>query len=105
MITDGLIEKFKPVINELIQYYYCIGGNSAGGNLHISLDDGNLSENHIWSCQRLCLDSGDNIGFLIGSVLRCFTQEEREQMYTNYWGMKKSQNGICIFFGKNNGEI
>jgi len=33
---------FKPLIKELIQYYYT--WNGTGGYCHIALDDGNLEE-------------------------------------------------------------
>jgi magnesium-transporting ATPase (P-type) len=37
------MEKFKPFINELIQYYYVlIPDTGCGGHLHIVLDDGNI---------------------------------------------------------------
>lgn len=104
MGSDRFFDKFKPIINELVQYYYEYLNNSSGGNLHIALDDGNLSDEHIWSCQRMCLDSGDQIGFLIGAILRCFPEEEREQMYKNYWGINTSTSRM-IFSIKHNGEI
>lgn len=76
---------FKPIIKELIQYYYNNLQNPTGGNLHIAIDDGNLEDNFIYACQLRCKEENDNMGYLIGTILRGFTLEEREKMYNGHW--------------------
>ena len=82
---------FKPITKELIQYYY--QWYVVGGNLHIVLDDGNLDDEYIWYCQEQCLNKEDVLGYLIATLLRCFTLEERESMYNNKWRL---DNGYTI---------
>lgn len=79
-------EKFKPMIIELIQYYYI--NNPTGGCCHIILDEGNLSIEDLLFCQGECEKYGDNLGYLILEILSCFTENEREKMYKiDWWGM------------------
>lgn len=79
---------FKPVIKELIQYYYQLPNNAAGRFCHIVLDDGNLEDNNIWFCQEECEKHEDHFGYLIMTILRLFTEKEREKMYNNkHWGL------------------
>ena len=80
-------EQFKPLIKQLIQYYY--QWHSAGGHCHIALDDGNLEDGALFFCQNECEKYEDYLGFLIASTLRYFTVEEREEMYeSDWWGMR-----------------
>lgn len=78
-------EKFKPFISDLIKFYYEDLENAAGGNLHIALDDGNLSDGNIWFCQERCEKAGDTFGYFLATLLRYFSEEEREQMYKAGW--------------------
>ena len=79
------MEVFKPVIKELIQFYYNNMENGAGGYCHVALDDGNLSEIDLWHCQELCKEKDDGLGYLIATVLRYFTEDDRERMYNEGW--------------------
>ena len=79
------LEPLKPVVGVLISYYRDELMNSSGGNLHIVLDDGNIGDNDIWYCQEECEKRGDDMGYLIATVLRNFTETEREKMYNNNW--------------------
>ena len=79
----------KKGVCELIQYYYnCKSENAAGGILHVILDDGNLEDGSIWLHQVDCEEADDFLGLLILETLRSFSLEEREEMYSEYWGMK-----------------
>ena len=81
---------FKPVIKELIQYYYDDLENSTGGYCHIALDDGNVEDGYLWWCREECRKHGDHFGRFIMEVLREFTVEERERMYEkDWWGMRR----------------
>ena len=79
---------FKPLIREFILYYYEGMDNPTGGKLHIALDDGNLRDGDLDFCQEQCEKAGDTFGYFLVTLLRHFTQEEREAMYDdNHWGM------------------
>ena len=81
------LEIFKPLIKELIQFYYSFNG--AGGYCHIALDDGNLEDEFLLFCQDECEKHEDYLGYLIAETLREFTIAEREEMYENgWWGMR-----------------
>jgi hypothetical protein len=82
---------FRPMIRELIKYYYQNLGNASGGYLHIVLDDGNLEDDSIWYRQELCRENNDDFGYLIGTILRSFTFEEREKMYNDRWDDKSNK--------------
>lgn len=81
-------EIFKPIIKGLISYYYEEGNNPTGGYLHVALDDGNLSDESLYLCQKECEENNDILGLLIATTLRCFSVEERELMYEIRWGMR-----------------
>jgi len=84
-----MTEKFKPFLKELVDFYYNELGNVAGGSFHISLDDGNLSDDDIWLCQQEAKKNNDSFGVFLGLILREFTEEEREKMYEeDWWGMR-----------------
>lgn len=72
--------KYKPIINDLINCYYEIDGNSAGGNLHIVLDDGNKDHDSIIFCKERCKSDNDQLGLLICNTLLEFTENELEKI-------------------------
>lgn len=78
-------EKLKPIIIDLIQYYY--EDNPTGGYCHIALDDGNLMQIDLLSCKKESEKDNDYLGKLICEILIYFTEEERENMYESFWGM------------------
>ena len=83
-----IMEAFKPLIKELISYYYRNLDNSAGGYFHIVLDDGNIEHCHILWCRDECLKYGDTFGEFLSDVLLEFTEDELSDMYDdNWWGM------------------
>ncbi len=83
------MEQFKPLINKFVQYYYNQLDNSAGGNFHIALDDGNLSDSDIWFCQQEAEKNNDSFGIFLGQLLRSFTEDERNELYLkDWWGMQ-----------------
>jgi len=84
--VDSLAKKTKPIIKELIQYYYRT--NNAGGNCHVVLDDGNLEVDTIQFCLEECKNANDCMGSLIMETLLEFAEEERETMFdSDWWGM------------------
>ena len=81
------MEKFKPLIYEIIQYYYSIG-NGTGGYLHTVLDDGNVEHDNIFCCQEECLKNGDSLGVFVCDVLLEFNEDELSDFFQiDYWGM------------------
>jgi len=84
------IIKFKPFLCDFIRYYYEDLENLTGGHLHIATDDGNLTEQDIWYCQDRCKFHNDDFGYFIATLMRHFTEDELEEMYENYWGMKRN---------------
>ena len=69
-----------PEVRELVRAYYEKEGNSCGGNLHIVLDDGNLSD----SCVQFCLDQvhadEDEDGVRIAELMLQMTGTQRRKV-------------------------
>lgn len=76
----------------LIQKFYEIKGNGAGGKLHIVLDDGNLSKDSIRSCIK---DGLDKMGLKIANLLLELPIRERRLVY-NYYYYKKKPGSNCL---------
>jgi hypothetical protein len=84
--TFTRIEKFKPLICDLIKYYYNECGYSTGGpHLHYILDDGNIDRDCWESGKNDCFANNDHLGFLICEVMLLFSDEEIEAMYEKGW--------------------
>ena len=75
--------KLRFVLPDLISFYY--ETEITGGNLHIVLDDGNVEDGNIYFCQQEAESANDRLGYLIATILRSFTEEEREYMYNHNW--------------------
>jgi 2-hydroxy-3-keto-5-methylthiopentenyl-1-phosphate phosphatase len=83
------IDNFKPLIKDLIEFYYQDLGNCTGGAFHIVLDDGNVEDRHVWFCQEEAEKRNDTFGIFLGQVLRTLTEKEREELYNDsWWGME-----------------
>ena len=86
-MTD--FEKFKPLLKDFIKFYYGDLENGAGGNLHIALDDGNLSQSDLWNCQCNAEKAGDTFGYFLATLMRHFSTAELEAMFNdNWWSMR-----------------
>lgn len=79
------LDIFKPMVFDFIRFYVKELGNTTGGNLHIALDDGNLSEGNLYFCQRAAREAGDTFGIFLATLLRHFTEDELEAMYEADW--------------------
>lgn len=84
-MTSNDLDNLKPILPDLIRYYYEDLQNACGGNLHIVIDDGNTEFHHIEWCRKICADNGDSLGHLICDILFCFTEEERMVLYDKDW--------------------
>lgn len=79
------MQRLKPMLCDLIAYYRDDLGHSAGGSLHIVLDDGNLEDGHIWHCQQFAKEEGDSFGYFLATLMRYFTEDELQVLYDNDW--------------------
>lgn len=79
------LEKFKPLVFELIEYYTTQIDNPTGGSLHIVLDDGNLDDGDLFHCQEFAQKHKDDFGYFLATLLRYFTKEERTEMHKSGW--------------------
>lgn len=99
MDDNKIIEQLKPVVCALIAYYYQLPDNELGGLLHVVLDDGNVSSEDIWHGQKRCAAHDDELGYLIGLLLRHYTEDEREHMYNNGWAQSNTVLWMCALCG------
>lgn len=83
------MDKFKPLIFDFVKFYREELCNVNGGSLHIALDDGNLTDHDLFLCQEEAQKSGDSFGYFLSTLLRHFTEVEREEMYKNSFLSKK----------------
>lgn len=76
---------FKPFLPDFIDYYRDDLGNSAGGHLHIVLEDGNIHKGHIRGCEHDAKTNGDTFGVFIAHLMQNFRENELETFYDNDW--------------------
>lgn len=69
-----------PEVRELVDAYYEHAGNTAGGNLHIVLDDFNIADHHIQFCLELASEMGDDDGVEIAEKLLQMTTTQRRKV-------------------------
>lgn len=78
-------EKLKPFIGDFVKYYKSDLDNPNGGNLHVVIEDGNIEDGLVWRCQDDCEKEKDGFGYFLATMLRHFTEEERETLFENDW--------------------
>lgn len=70
-----------PEVLPLIRAYYAKPGNSVGGHLHITLEDGNVDDDSV----RYCIESsrwcGDDDGVALGEILLRMSRTQRRKLY------------------------
>ena len=54
-----------PQLIEECKKYYAMPNNSAGGSLHIVLDNDNIKDNHIKFCIETAESKGDKAGVML----------------------------------------
>jgi hypothetical protein len=67
-------------VDKLVERFYAINGNGAGGALHVVLDDANLTDENIERCIASAKQNGDAAGVALGILLRTMTLTERMAM-------------------------
>lgn len=82
----------KQELCEKISAYYDKDGNSAGGTLHIVLDDGNLETDSIqWCIDNSIKDQNDEEALVIARELLKLGYSARKRLYNNGWSTKKPE--------------
>lgn len=67
-------------IELLVEEFYALPGNGAGGLLHIVLDDGNTEQIHVEFCRQEARKAGDEPAYWMAQVLLALTDEERRRV-------------------------
>ena len=70
-----------PEVLPFAKAYYQLPGNSCGGNLHIVLDDGNLSNEDIKFCLDLCIEAGDKEGVKLATMILKLSKTQRNKLW------------------------
>jgi hypothetical protein len=65
-----------------VRFFYT--GNPTGGNLHVCLDDGNMSDGNVWWCLQHASGKKDLEAVRLACRLLSFTEEERDALYERY---------------------
>ncbi len=74
----------KPTVPEvlpLVRAYYARPGNSAGGSLHIVLEDGNVKNRDVEFCRLWAEERGDVDGVALAEILLNMSQTQRRKLY------------------------
>lgn len=75
--------KSKPAIPEVIPLIYSYRdkpGNEVGGNLHIVLADGNVSDADVEFCRLAAKESGDTEGEILACILATMSKTQRKKI-------------------------
>ena len=70
-----------PEVMPLVREYYSIPGNSAGGSLHVVLDDGNIGDDSIRFCLCECDKDSDKKGAELCKLLLRMSKTQRKKIY------------------------
>lgn len=74
----------KPTIPDVYPFvlaYYAKPGNSVGGNLHLVLEDGNVSDRDVAYCREIALERGDADGADLAERLMGMSKTQRRKLY------------------------
>jgi len=75
--------EIKKVCDLILEYYI---DNSAGGALHIVLDDGNLEDRHIhWCLNNAIKENKDDRAKIIAEKLLTIGPIMRQRIYDDWW--------------------
>jgi uncharacterized tellurite resistance protein B-like protein len=77
-----------PEVTPIVKEYMNIPGNSAGGSLHIVLEDGNILDSDIEYCIQIAKEKGDLKGMELGFLIKRLSKTQRKKLssmlYTLY---------------------
>ena len=85
-MSDTQPKPTLPQVVPLIEAYYKKSGNSAGGYLHIFLDDGNIRDQDIQFCLNLARSKSDFDGIAIAEILMLMSKTQRSKLAGMDWG-------------------
>ena len=68
------------IANEMARRYYSAPGNSAGGRLHIVLNDVNIKDKDIQFCIDAARDAGDDAAVALGEYLLTLSMTQRTKL-------------------------
>lgn len=85
LATDALALYGKPRITvpdalPLVRRYYALPGNSAGGSLHVVLEDCNVDDRSIDVCNWWAVRHKDHAGQALALVLRRMSKTQRRKL-------------------------
>lgn len=75
--------KSKPTIPEVLPLIYAYRdkpGNEVGGNLHIVLGDGNVSDADVEFCRLAAKEAGDTEGEILACILAFMSKTQRKKI-------------------------
>jgi len=67
-------------VQPLVEAFYELDGNGAGGSLHVVLDDGNLEDDNIKYCIKYAQERADHTAELLGQVLLQMSPTQRRRV-------------------------
>lgn len=68
----------KPTIPEvLLRFRSYYERNRAWGSLHVVLDDGNVADDHVRSCEQYAKENGDTEGATLAAILLTMSKTQR----------------------------
>lgn len=70
----------KPDVKPLVDAFYQLAGNGAGGSLHIVLDDGNVGDSSVEFCVEYARQAEDRVGEHLAMVLLRMSKTQRSSM-------------------------
>lgn len=79
-VTERVVELpgLAARVDRLVEDFYRMPGNGAGGSLHIVLDDGNVDEDSVRFCLTYARDRDDAVGVALANVLLSLTDDDRD---------------------------
>jgi hypothetical protein len=86
----------KPTVPEVLpimRAYRDAPGNSVGGNLHIVLDEGNVSNEDVRFCIDRARDRGDLAGVELGELLLRMSKTQRSKLSNLFYSDEPTPTG------------
>lgn len=75
-------DRIMQYLPDVMRVYTEQSGNEVGGNLHIAIDDGNLTDSDLYFCETRCIEDTDTLGLFICNCLSLLSFEDRNLVTT-----------------------
>ena len=79
-LSEGLGKPTVPEVLPIMRRYLDTEGNSAGGSLHIVLDDGNVSDGDVLFCIEYAKERCDKAGVELAEILLRMSKTQRKKL-------------------------